>query len=60
MGDAQEPLSRSCAHCRHWSMDDDPDGRSTCLLALNDPAARGWRTLPDCSCNRWEACNVKS
>jgi hypothetical protein len=48
---------RRCETCRWWSEDDDGDGRGACTILLNDVAARGWRTMPDYRCSKWECAN---
>jgi hypothetical protein len=50
-----EEVARTCAACMWWAQDDDGDGLGACAVLLNDPEARGWRTLPDYGCERWEA-----
>jgi len=42
-----------CATCAWYSEDDDGDGHGCCPILLNDPEARGWRTLPSHSCDQW-------
>jgi hypothetical protein len=44
----------TCSSCAMWSTDDDGDGRGCCAILVNNPAARGWRTLPRDVCIKWE------
>ena len=53
MSDIPDDTVTACVTCRHFSEDDDGDGRGCCALALNDPAYRGWRMRPTDSCTDW-------
>lgn len=48
-------MRRICANCAYWSTEGDEDipEDGCCVVKLNDPAVRGYRTVPTDACGDW-------